>query len=40
MFRYLCHLDLLQGLLELLKFLVLEIVLIGNGYVINHKKLS
>ena len=40
MFRYLCHLDLLPVLLDLLKFLVLEIALIGNGYVNDHKKLS
>ena len=40
MFRYLFHLDPLRGLLELLKFLVLEIALISNGYVNDHKKLS
>ena len=40
MLKYLCHLDLLQDLLAVLKSLVLEIVLIGNNYVKNHKKLS
>ena len=40
MFRYLYHLDLLPVLLGPLKFLVLEIVLIGDDYAKNDKKLS